>query len=91
METEQITKTFSDDTALYRITDYKATTVGEFVDEVLKERPRDWGYIDTPNARCEYRDRKLLTTLPEEVLTRKIKRVEGYGGWSRMDYKIKTI
>ena len=94
MKFRQRTRTFSDETALYWVTEYKAGTVGEFVDEVLKECPRDWGYIETPEGRCEYRYGKLLTVLPEEALGLRIDRekgIEGYGGWSRMDYLMRTI
>lgn len=34
-----------DETASYIVEEYKATTLGEFVEEVLKERPHEWGYI----------------------------------------------
>ena len=90
MKHTQISGTFGDETALYAV-EYKATTVGEFVEEVLRECPDDWGEIRLDTCRCGYRRGKLETQLPPEALPLHILRVEGYGGWSRMDYTIKTI
>lgn len=88
MKTEQISKTFSDETAAYNVCDYKATTIGEFVDEVLKESQSDWGYIKVGEFKSEYRYGKLLSELPKHILSQSILNVRGYGGWSRMDYII---
>ena len=91
----EIGKTAGDDTTPYKITDYKAKTVGEFVEEVLTERPNEWGYISvnkhfyqSGNTSCEYADGLLKTELPKEVLDIEIKEIMACGGWSRMDYTI---
>ena len=81
---------FGDETALYDVVDYKATTVGEFITEVLKEFPREWGYIEIENVRYEYSDGIFLPKLPFELLQKSICSITGNGGWSRMDYSIKT-
>ena len=81
--------TGSDETAPFDIMDYKAKTVGEFIDEVLKERPNEWGYFDVYGfGRCEYRSGKLLSELSDDKLRYRIKSVKAAGGWSRMDYRI---
>lgn len=36
---------------LYKVTEYKAKTVVEFINEVLEERPREWGYFEIPQAK----------------------------------------
>lgn len=84
----------SDCTALYDVILDKEYTVKEFVDTVLT-RDGELGYIYVmhtesksifENPRCEYKWGKLLHTLPEEVLDRKISDIAASGGWSSMDY-----
>ena len=79
----------------YIVEDYKATTLGEFVEEVLKERPHEWGYISFNGSfvvnknRCEYADGKIKADFPNKsVLNEPIYYVLGDGGWSRMDYEV---
>ena len=45
MKFTQLAFESGDCTAPYFVTDYKAKTVGEFIQEVLKERSSEWGYI----------------------------------------------
>lgn len=88
---------FSDCTSVYDIELDKPYTVGEFIDTVLTELPKEWGYIGIDNKKsifgdpcCEYRYGKLVTqSLPDNILKKNIKEVRADGGWSRMDYKIK--
>lgn len=54
MKFTQIRRTGSDETALYAISDHKAT-IGEFVEEVLKQNPGEWGCIEVNGFKCEYR------------------------------------
>ena len=84
-----------DETASYIVEEYKATTLGEFVEEVLKERPHEWGYISFNGSfvanrnRCEYADGKIKLDFPNKsVLNEPIYYVLGDGGWSRMDYEV---
>lgn len=89
---------FGDCTNNYDVQLDKNYTVGEFVETVLKEEPKEWGYIGIykkgeifGDPVCEYRYGKLITKpLPEEFLRRDIKEVKASGGWSRMDYTIKV-
>lgn len=83
-----------DCTAPYEVNLDKEYLVREFIEEVLKNK-REWGYIGikTDNIwkyfgdpKCEYRYGKLLNTLPDDYMSRKIKSVTTDGGWSRMDY-----
>ncbi len=96
MKFTQLAFESGDCTAPYFVTDYKAKTVGEFIQEVLKERSNEWGYISVGRhfyqsniiGVCEYRYGKLLTEMPQDVLDIEIKTIDASGGWSRMDYTI---
>lgn len=89
MKFKQISKTFSDETAHFAVSDYKATTIGEFVDEVLKENPKEWGKIEVVGGyECEYRYGELLSELPEMIMGWHISEIKGYGGWGMMNYII---
>lgn len=83
--------TRGDCTAPYEVTDYKAKTVGEFVDEVLKEKADEWGYISVDGVRiCEYKHGLLIFKPKEMYLNREITKISAEGGWSRMDYSVCT-
>lgn len=81
-----------DCTAPYNVELDKEYTVNEFVQTVLTNE-REWGYIGIyckgevfGKPTCEYKWGKLLYTLPDSVLNKKIVDVKADGGWSRMDY-----
>lgn len=83
-----------DETCGYSITLDKEYTVREFIETVLTELSGEWGYFGINadgsifgNPCCEYKWGKLLSSLPEEYLDKKITKVTGDGGWSRMDYQ----
>lgn len=77
-----------DCTTAYNVYDYP-TTVGEFIDEILKNYKKEWGEINVNGfGRCEYKHGKLLSELPAEVLQKRITKVRAAGGWSNMDYRI---
>ena len=87
----------SDCTAPYDVKDYKAKTVREFIQEMLKERPNEWGEISVKcsfnyltRKDCEYRKGKLISELSPEVLDLEIQEVKSAGGWGNMDYLIFT-
>lgn len=92
MRREQISQVRSDCTAFYSIKGYKATTIGEFVDEVLTEFKGEWGYFRDGNYNriSEYRYGHLLNKIPDEIAKKHILEICGDGGWSRMDYKFIT-
>lgn len=85
-----------DETAPFSIEDYQAQTAADFVNEVLKSEPRDWGYFyisENGSSRprrggVEYRHGELLSPVPERWKNLRIAKVEGDGGWSSMDYVI---
>lgn len=87
-----------DETTPYKVTDYQAKTVVEFVSEVLEEEPKEWGYFEVKHEtrgflfspRIEYRYGKLLNEIPEAWQHQEIEKIESCGGWSRMDYYITT-
>ena len=98
MRFTKIGPTGGDETAPYTVTDYRAKTIVEFVNEVLEQNPKEWGYIevkDEPagdgfhwNTRIEYRYGQLLNEIPDTWQYREIGSVTAAGGWSRMDYLI---
>lgn len=87
-----------DATCAYYVTLNKPMTVGEFIDEWMKENPSDWGYFGIFNKRaifgdprCEYSSGKIKgEPLPQKYLNKKIKDVFGSGGWSRSDFEFKV-
>lgn len=73
----------------------KEYTVREFIDTILKEKNREWGYIGIKcigtifgKPYCEYSHGSLKYNLPTEILDKKVNRATASGGWSRMDYLI---
>lgn len=83
--------TRGDCTAPYEVTDYKAKTVGEFIQEVLNEKRDEWGYISVDGLQiCEYKHGALLAMPKEMYLSREITKISADGGWTRMDYRICT-
>lgn len=83
--------TRGDCTAPYEVSDYKAKTVGEFIEEVLKEKADEWGYISVDGLQiCEYKHGALLAKPKEMYLNREITKISADGGWTRMDYSICT-
>lgn len=96
MKFTQIGKTMSDETTPYKVTGQKARTVREFINEVLEEKPHEWGYISVGKhfyqsgaiGVCEYRYGKLITEMPANALDVEIKEILACGGWTRMDYTI---
>lgn len=96
MKFTQIGKTMCDETTPYEVTGQKSRTVREFIEEVLEEKPNEWGYISVgghffqprKKGSCEYRYGKLLSEMPEELLDVEIREILAYGGWTRMDYTI---
>lgn len=95
MKVTRISEVRGDEIASYIVEDYKATTLGEFVEEVLKENPNEWGYISFNGSfvvnknRCEYADGKIVVDFPDKtILEEPIYYIKGQGGWSRMDYEV---
>ena len=73
----------------YDVTGYKAKTVGEFIEEVLKEKSDEWGFFSVNSVTlCEYKDGKLHKRLSKHFLDMPIEKITSYGGWFRMDYMI---
>ena len=97
MKFTQAGRTRGDETTPYSVSDYESTTVGEFINEVLKKRPNEWGYIQvyhkdagflfSPQV-CEYSDGKIVKSDHPELLDRKIQKIDACGGWTRMDYMV---
>lgn len=87
----------SDCTGPYSVSISKPMTVREFINELLSTYPGEWGYIGIykygtifGDPYCEYWHGKLLYSLPDEYLDRKIEQVDGSGGWSRSDFLLKV-
>ena len=96
MKFTAIGRTMGDETTPYAVSEYKSKTVGEFINEVLTERPYEWGafavkepgmgFLGSP--RIKYRYGKLLDEIPAEWQNLVIKHIEACGGWTAMDYLI---
>ena len=89
----QISETFGDCTAVYDVFLDREYTVRELIDEILTRH--EWGEIGIlqgtkrnlfGDPHCEYKDSKLLSTLPDEYLNRKIDKISANGGWGCMSY-----
>ena len=64
-------------------------SVQELIDYVLAEEKREWGYIEVNEHRLEYRYGSIVSDgLTDEDKKAEIKDMFGYGGWTRMDYKV---
>lgn len=84
---------YGDCTCDYDIKLDKEYTVAEFVKTVLENKPDEWGYIGIWRSKtifgdptCRYDYGKLRSTLPDDILDKKIRSVDASGGWTRMDY-----
>ena len=93
----QTAPTGGDETAPYDVVDYKAKTVKEFIDEMLKDEPREMGDITVNHpglfvrgSSCAYQHGKLLSKLNPDLLDLEIKEVKCAGGWGMFDYIIWT-
>jgi len=86
----QTGRTGSDETAPFKVMDFWAKTLVEFITEVLEERPHEWGFfkVKTIGGRVEYRDGELLNEIPDSWQYVEIESIDASGGWSRMDYLI---
>ena len=90
-------RTSSDETTPYSVTEYESTTVREFIEEVLKEKPNEWGYIQvyqreqgwimSPHV-CEYLHGEIVKSEHPELLDLEIHHIDARGGWSYMCYMI---
>lgn len=90
MKLTAIGRTLCDETTPYSVTDYKARTVVEFVNEVL-EINDEWGYINVKGlGKIEYSEGELLNHVPDTWQKKMIDKIESVGGWTRMDYYITT-
>ena len=80
---------FGDECSLYQIQMRKQMSVQELIDYVLTEERGEWGYIEVAEHRLEYRWGSIVSDeLTEADKNMEIKDMFGYGGWSRMDYRI---
>ena len=85
-------QSYSDDTYKYAMSFPDEMTVGEFIEEWLKNK-NEWGYFEVCGSsiflepKCEYANGKIKgDPLPEYLLTAPIIEVQGSGGWSRSDF-----
>lgn len=88
---------FGDQMCNYDVLDFKSKTLGEFVEEVIAENPKEYGDImiiaDNKSAfdlpRSEYKYGQIVTEFPKEYLDREIISVRSNGGWTLMTYFVK--
>ena len=77
-----------DCTAPYDVEDYHEK-IADFVAEALSFKG-EWGCFEIDGFNFEYRYGELLELIPTAVLGKKIVSVKASGGWTKMDYYIKT-
>lgn len=85
----QDTPTGGDCTAGYKVQFSNEYTVREFIEEVLKKHPGEWGDIKLKNleARTKYRYGTLVKqNFPDQLPDSKIVKAYAVGGYSNMDY-----
>jgi hypothetical protein len=96
MKFTKVGRTMGDETTPYEVTEYRAKTIVEFINEVL-ENEKECGYIEVKDeksgpfhwcTRIEYRYGELLNEIPDAWQYRCPELIEACGGWSRMDYFI---
>lgn len=68
----------------------KEYTVFEFIDEILKSHPRDYGIINIDDKiSYEYKDGVLdWALIPQDLFNRVVENVEGMSSYYNTDYKI---
>lgn len=92
---------YGDATSSYDVTLDKQYTIKEFIQMILSENPKEFGYffaVDsnygawTCSPRLEYRYGKIVGNNIEEFLSKfsdkVILDVSAHGGWSAMDYRL---
>lgn len=91
---------YGDCCSAYDVTLDREYTVEEFVEEVLKTKPGEWGPITIATDlkhtftskvdECEYKDGKITRDFARPgSRAMKISEVKAHGGWSLMNYFIK--
>lgn len=86
-----ISEIHGDCTGEYEVKLDKQYTVREFIETILKEKPKEWGNIGIKSNWFEYKYGKVTENLPVEYLDKIVKEVKVSGGWSRMDYLITIL
>lgn len=86
---------YGDACSHYSVILRKRYTIKEFIAEVLQSYPKDWGtFYGGPSWAspkiCEYKYGSIYGEISPVNLNAVILSVEAHGGWSLMDYYIKT-
>ncbi len=86
-----------DGTAPYEVVLDQSYTVRTFIEAILKERGTEWGIIEIIKGNdvfdfpsYAYRYGELTSKMDKCFLDETVISVKASGGWSRMDYLIKT-
>lgn len=90
---------FGDCCSSYDVVLDKEYTVEEFIQEVLKEKPEEWGEFSivadfkhrfsTSLDSCEYKYGKTTKGLKKtDNANARVKEIKAHGGWTAMDYFI---
>lgn len=88
-----LTETAYDTTRWYEVKTSRECTVKEFIDTILKERSKEFGFIRINNSvtcQYEYGEIVLKNCLLENEMSRPVAHVQSHGGWNNMDYSITT-
>lgn len=91
---EQIGPSFEDATTPYNVIPKDENVrVGNFIQDILEQRPDDWGYIYIRKKQVvAYKKGKIIhqSSLLDMFYHLRIKKVKADGGYSRMDYHIEV-
>lgn len=88
--------TGSDCTAPYNVKLDRDYTLNEFLGEILRQHPDEWGefriFIEGKQGICasvDYKYGRVKGRIPFELLDMPVKSSSAHGGWSSMDYVIR--
>lgn len=81
--------------AIYSIKLCRDYTLKEFIEEILKECPKEWGFFELreelrarPFKVIEYKNGNLAGEIPTDIADVRIRCTKSNGGWRNMDYVI---
>ena len=93
IERECFAGPFGDECSMYNVSFSTGSTVHQFIKEMLKQYPKEWGEIyicgfDKPAATYKRKRCLILKDTYEQSKDKKIVKILGHGGWSNMDYQL---
>ena len=93
----QSTPVGGDCTCAYRVRLNAQCTVRELIEDIMRERPNEWGFIEVKRYKAfnnkydrviSFKNGEYDTSNISEVLDEIVESVSASGGWSNMDWNI---